>query len=139
MEKKIKFFWMYTIILFTVAFVLILFSALSAGQHQDLRQDIYMGSKNTLDALTQENNQYKTTIEALESSVASLSQEVETLRGKENEYKQNVEWVLIAKDLCDAEDYSSANDVLMEVNSELLEGTVAEIYNQVKITIENNI
>lgn len=139
LEKKIKFFWMYTIILFSVAFVLILFSAFSAGQHYDLKEDIRNSSNGTLDSLTEENTVLKTTVEGLEKSVETLSSEVETLRNENQNYKKNVEAVLDAKDLCDEGSYYMAQDVLAQVDPELLEDTISEMYNQLKTIIENNI
>lgn len=142
LEKKIKFFWMYTIILFSVAFVLILFSAISAGQHQDLKEDsqnYINGTQATINSLTQENAVLKTTVDGLQNSVEALSTEVEDLRSQNENYRKNVEAVLTAKDLCDEGSYYPAKDVLEEVDPEQLDGTVAEIYNQLTTKIENNI
>ncbi len=142
LEKKIKFFWMYTIILFSVAFVLILFSAISAGQHQDLKKDsqnYINGTQATINTLTQENTVLKTTVDGLQKSVEALSTEVEELRVQNEGYKKNVEAILTAKDLCDEGSYYPAKDILAEVDPEQLDGTVAEIYNQLTTKIENNI
>ena len=133
---------MYTIILFSVAFVLILFSAISAGQHQDLKEEsknFHIGAQATLNSLTEENTVLKTTVEGLEKSVEALSAEVETLRSQNENYKKNVEALLNAKELCDQGSYYPANDILAEIDSETLEGSIAEIYNQLKTKIENNI
>lgn len=139
MNSKSRFFWVYTIILFSIAFVLILFSAFSAEKHQDFREDISKGTQKSISALADENKRLTDSLTGLNQSVEALSSELDLLKEENEAYRLSVEAVLSARELCDERSYYMAQDELAKADRDLLTDKLAELYDSLKIKIENNI
>lgn len=82
MGKSTRFFWIYTIVLFAVAFALILLSSLTASRHQEelsKNLQVYKGAQNSVIALTEENEALKATLLAKDEEIAAIQNELSAL------------------------------------------------------------
>lgn len=103
-NSKSKFFWVYSIALFSVAFILILFSAFTGVRYKDEQteaQMLYQGAQSSVLNLTDEN-------EALERENSENRREIETLTAKIDELEKNVA------------DLTEENDAIQQANEDLL-------------------
>ena len=141
MDKKSKSFWMYTIILFTVALVLVLLSLAmtdykKANENYESRVQS-LQTENT--ALTEAKIKNESTINALEEKNRQLSAELDENRNAAEKYADAVEAIYIADGHCDDGEYEEAKEVLDTVDPEILKEKIKGRYLSVKADIENNL
>ncbi len=141
MDKKSKSFWMYTIILFTVALVLVLLSLFmtdykKANENYESR---VQSIQNENLALKNENVKLKEEKAGLEVKVNQLSAENTTFREQEDRYADAVEAIYIADGYCDEGDFEKAKETLDTVDPTILKEKIKGRYNKVKADIDANI
>lgn len=145
MNKKAKSFWMYTIILFTVALVLILFSLVlsdNRGNYESKIQTLQnenLTLKNEKKALEDKNASLNVSIAGLEEQNRQLA-----TKSSENElaaetYANAVEAIYIADGLCDEERYTEAKEKLDSIDATILKEKIRTRYDKVKAEIDANV
>jgi septal ring factor EnvC (AmiA/AmiB activator) len=142
MEKKVKTFWLYTIILFSVAFVIILLSAVSSSQYNAYKEEskkLYAGAQKSLIDLTNENEALRKSLsdkekenKALSEKVAALKDEKRQITEETERYKENVKNIILARALVRDGDKAGAAEVFSEVNPEGFSEELMEIYTYVE-------
>lgn len=148
MEKKVKFFWIYTIVLFTTAFILILFSAFSGTRFQEEKtetQRLYQGAQKSLltlteqyEALLAQNEELKKSTGEMKVELESIKAEAEALKEKNAKMQKAIENMLYADELLKKKEYKAAEELISEVDSAVLEGRAKELYNKLKDQIDKN-
>ncbi len=141
MDKKTKSFWMYTIILFTVALVLVLLSLAmtdykKANENYESRV-LSLQTENT--SLMEAKVKNEATINALEEKNRQLSTELDENRNAAEKYADAVEAIYIADGHCDRGEYRKAKTVLDTVDPTILKEKIKGRYLSVKADIENNL
>lgn len=135
MEKKSKFFWLYTIILFSVAFVLILFSAFSTTNYKKV-------ARTSIEQLTTENTNLSGQNTELEKTIEGLNEKINQMTVEnENIKKNNSALIIIAKanEAFNDNDYYLAELKLSEINQDGLTDEVKELYNNIKSKVDAKI
>ncbi len=137
MNKNSKSFWMYTIILFTVALVLVLLSLAMLGNQS---------YKSNLQNLQTENAQLaeakvknEMTISGLEEKTRQLTAELENSRNAAEVYAGAVEAIYIADGLCERGEYKEARETLDTVDPSILKEHIKGRYDRVKADIDRKI
>lgn len=140
MNKKSKSFWMYTIILFTVALVLVLLSLAmtdykTANENYESR---VQSLQNENVQLKEEKIQSDKTIAGLNQKVESLTSELDKYKTAEEVYANAVESIYLADGYCDEGQYRKAKEELDKVDSTILKEKIAGRYKRVKAKITAN-
>lgn len=145
MNKKEKSFWMYTIILFTVALVLILLALVLSGNKGSYKSRIQELQNENL-TLKNENlalENQKTTLEVANAGLLekerSLTQENEELKAAEDRYANAVEAIYIADGLCEEGRYREAKETIKDVDREILKEKIRGRFDRVKAKIDANV
>ncbi len=141
MNKKSKSFWMYTIILFTVALVLVLLS-LAMTDYKKANENY----ESRVQSLQSENamlNEAKTknemTIAGLEEKNRQLTTELDANRNAAEIYANAVEAIYTADGQCDDGDYEAAKVTLDAIDPTILKEKIHGRYLSVKADIEANL
>ncbi len=142
MDKKVKSFWLYTIILFTSAFILVLFSALSGTRLQEEKtetQKMYHGAQSSLIELTKqnetvlaENSELKKSVDELLMRVDELSAEAAGAHAKSMTLSASIEALLEAETLIGSGEYIDAAAALEKVDQSLLDSRALSLYTKLK-------
>lgn len=142
MDKKVKNFWVYTIILFSVAFVIILLSAATGIRFNEQREEnenLYNGAQKSLINLTNENEKLRESLAEEKEKNSELSEEMAALEEEKNKiteqsekYKKSVENVVRARELLRRGKYFEAGEAMKEVECEGFSPELMEMYNFVK-------
>ncbi len=141
MNKKSKSFWMYTIILFTVALVLVLLSLAmtdykKANENYESRVQSLQNENTILNEAKVKN---EATIAGLEEKNRQLTAELDTNRNAAEIYANAVEAIYIADGYCDNGNYEKAKETLDTVDATILKEKIRGRYDSVKAEINNNI
>ncbi len=141
MNKKTKSFWTYTIILFTVALVLVLLS-LAMTDYKKANENY----ESRVQSLQNENTQLneakiknEATIAGLEEKNRQLTAELDTNRNAGEIYANAVEAIYIADGYCDEGKYEQAKETLDTVDATILKEKIKGRYESVKAEINNNL
>lgn len=139
MDKKVRTFWIYTIILFSAAFVIILLSAISGVRYNDYKEEsenLYSGAQKSLINLTNENEALRAKIAEKDEEVAALTLRVseleEKMGGGFEKYRQSVDALIRARALVRDGKFSKAAEEFAKVNTAGFSDELMEIYNYVK-------
>ena len=136
MNKKSKSFWIYTIILFTVALVLVLLSYGMYGNTKDYKSNIQtLQTEN--ETLKAEKTKNEVMLSGLEEKVRQLTAELEEYRG--GSYADAVEAIYEADGACEVGNYQEAKRILDTVDPEMLKMQIRSRYDAVKNKITNNL
>ena len=141
MNKKSKSFWMYTIILFTVALVLVLISLAmtdykKANENYESRVQSLQNENTILNEAKVKN---EATIAGLEEKNRQLTAELDTNRNAAEIYANAVEAIYIADGYCDNGNYEKAKETLDTVDATILNEKIRGRNDSVKAEINNNI
>lgn len=149
LEKKVRFFWTYTIVLFSVAFVLILFSAFSATQFQENKEEsqrVYQGAQKSLITITEENEalkaaekNYQTQINDLSKKVSDLSAENLAKAEERTKYEVSIEAIVDAQNLYAQRNYKGAKLEIDKVDKSLLKDDTLQLYLGLKNEIDKKL
>jgi len=140
MNKKSKSFWMYTIILFTVALVLVLLS-LAMTDYKEANKNYesrVQSLQNENASLAEAKTKNEMTIAGLEEKNRQLTTELDTNRNAAEVYANAVEAIYIADGYCDDGDYKEAKETLDAVDPTILKEKIRGRYNWVKSKIDRN-
>ncbi len=141
MNTKTKSFWIYTIILFTVALVLVLLSFAMTDYRQANKN--YESRVQTLQTENAALNEAKTknavTIAGLEEKNRQLSEELDKYRLGEEAYADAVEAIYEADGFCESGDWRDAKRVLDKVDPTILKPRIHSRYIHVKSKITRNL
>ncbi len=138
MDKKTKSFWMYTIILFTVALVLVLISLFMTDYKADYESNV-QSIQNELLQLKNENVKLKEEKAGLEVKVNQMSADQAAIQENENRYAEAVENIYLADGECIRGDYEKAKEILDKVDPTILKEQIRGRYQSVKAKIEANL
>lgn len=138
MDKKTKSFWMYTIILFTVALVLVLLGLFmtdykEANQNYESR---VQSMQNENLELKNENVKLKEEKAGLEVKNNQMSADLAKLRENENRYADAVENIYLASECYNEGKYQEAKEILDKVDPTILKEQILARYNHWKEYIE---
>ena len=127
MKKKAKFFWIYSIALFSAAFVLILFSAFTGVRYKDEQnkaEALYQGAQSSAVTLTGENEELKEDNRQKELKIDELTEEngdlkkiVDTLTFEKGYVIMQMENLLKAEALWNNKKYEEAKTVFQRVRT----------------------
>ncbi len=133
--KKTRFFWVYTIILFTVALVLIMMGLTMTNVKKDYKSQVQtlQSEKETLYQTKIEN---ESTIAALEEKNRLLTESLSTAQTAEENYAQAVEKIYEADALYDEGAYEEAKTVIDSIDTSILKERIHKRYDYVKNKIE---
>ncbi|MBQ7033808.1 MAG: hypothetical protein IJN25_09160 [Clostridia bacterium] len=129
---------MYTIILFTVALVLVLLSFAAtdykkANENYESRVQSLQNENLELKELKAQND---TTIAGLNTKVESLTAERDKYKNAEEAYANAVESIYIADGYCEYGEYKKAYEELEKVDSTILKEKILGRYKSVKAKID---
>lgn len=136
MDKKLKSFWMYTIILFTVALVIILLTLLGGKTTSDGYKSSIQQLQTEKEALEAKNKENDATIVGLNTKVSSLTAERDKYMNAAETYANAVESIYIADGYCDDGEYKMAKEELDKVDPTILKEQIRSRYDAVKADIE---
>ena len=141
MDKKSKSFWMYTIILFTVALVLVLLSLFMTDYKQanENYESRVQSIQNENLALKNENATLKKENEGLWVQVNTFNAEKTEILEKEEQYANAVEAIYIADGYCGEGNFQKAKETLDTIDPTILKEQIKGRYNKVKTEIDANI
>lgn len=145
MNKKSKSFWMYTIILFTVALVLILFSLFlsdNKGNYESRLQGLQnenLTLKNEKKQLETKNAELEAINNGYQEKERSFAEEKAKLETAAETYANAVESIYIADGFCDQGRYRDAKEEIEKVDASILKEKIKNRYDRVKAKIDANI
>ena len=136
MKQNTKFLWMYILILFSFALILIVFAGLSKNnvdeEQKGLKQDITVLSKKNTELSTQISS-LQTNIDELIQENENLKSENETLKNSGTDAQSTDELLLTALKEYDNKNYNKCREIISEVNPEsVITETQKYIYNKLK-------
>ena len=142
MKKKSKFFWVYSIALFSVTFILILFSAFTGVRYKDEQykaEALYQGAQTSAvsltdenEALKKENSEKEAEIDKLSEENESLKKDVDRLRSERNYVIEQTENLLRAESLWDNRQYDEARDVFNDLDANVFSENALAKYEELK-------
>ncbi len=142
MKKKSKFFWIYSIALFSAAFILILFSSFTGVRYKDEQykaESLYQGAKSSAVSLTDENEELKKEggqkdlkIDELTEENIQLKKSVETLTMEKGYVIMQTENLLKAEKLLKSGDYNEAKAVFDDLDTNVFSEYALSKYNELK-------
>jgi len=149
MNNKTKFLWIYAIVLFTMAFILIFFSAVnqyrmnknidSYKEHLNKQTGLFQGIEEGISTLVSENENLKKQLKELEEKNNDLenknkitNEKLEQLNAQVSEIGRTVDNLLNAKESFDKKDYKQAALSLEQINPNLLGEKSRELYNHMQ-------
>ncbi len=152
MQEKAKFFWGYSIILFTIAFVLIFMSAVSQQRlSKDVKtykaqlnkqQWLYQGVQDNISDLTEENRNLKEKtrkqeeqIEEYEEKLNSLLTQMDRLTTQNEDLIRSFDNLIAAEKSYKNKDTKKSAMYLSQVNYDILNENGQEIYNSFAKTV----
>ncbi|MBQ7718270.1 MAG: hypothetical protein IJT38_03135 [Clostridia bacterium] len=142
MKKKSSFFWVYSIALFAVAFILILFSAFTGVRYKDEQykaETLYKGAQTSAVSLTDENEALKKDNTAKTAEIEKLTEENKTLKSDVDTLTMEKEYVIMqtenllkAERLWQNQRYNEAREVFKDLDSNVFSEYAMKKYNQLK-------
>ena len=142
MNKKSKFFWIYSITLFSIAFVLILFSAFTGIRNRDERSataNLYQGAKSSIEDLTKtnenitnENVKKQQEIDEMKVQNAEKDKSLTEAEEKLEKTKTAYEYLAEAQNLIDAGHYSDAKDLINKIDPSYLDGSGKNLFERIR-------
>ena len=141
-KNKSKFFWVYSIALFSVAFVLILFSAFTGVRYKDEQteaQMLYQGAQSSVINLTDENEALeretsanRKEIESLTKEIDKLEQDVADLTAQKDAIRQANEDLLRAETLYQNRQYNEARELFETIDTSVLGENAQAKYENIR-------
>ena len=131
MKSKTKFLWLYTILLFSIALLLILFAGMTQQNYEqelENHETVAVGMQKSVTELTQIN-------ENLKAENAALRSELETYTSdsyrEEAEKNQRSALLIKAVAMYNANNYKGARELLKDVDKKLLDEDQLAVYNKI--------
>lgn len=133
MKSKTKFLWFYTVILFSVALMLILFAGMTQQDYEkelETHETAAVGMKKSVTELTQVNTN-------LQNEVSALETEVEALKASQEDYDsvsaKNAlnETLITALYQFESDDAEGAKELLANIDSATLTPEQLAIYDKI--------
>lgn len=133
MKSKTKFLWMYTIILFSVALILILFAGMTQQDYEkeiESHETAAVGMQKSVTELSQTNTLLKEENATLKAQVAELTATNEKLTASA---KTGEVSTMLLNAICEYEDNDkkAAKELIAKVDSSLLTPEQLEIYHKI--------
>ena len=131
-DKKGKSFLMYTILLFSITFILILFSSFTGIRYKDAQYEkskLFHGAQMSVVALTEENNELKNENEKLLAKMEEKNVGEKEERAKTEEYIKNTDTLMEVQNLYTNRSYTEAAILIQSVNRELLSESGKKLYD----------
>lgn len=157
MKKNIKTMWFYSIVMFCVAILLILVSALSqtkittdsslggkiaTQQEQEMEQKAFNQTvQQSLSEIMEQNSKYEEQIARQQEEIKQLEQNTVALEKENDELKKELEtrdMLIQGKNLYDGKQYKQAKDILINVNRQILNEDNAKMYDNLVNQLEKN-
>jgi len=132
MDKKGKSFLVYTILLFSITFILILFSSFTGMRYKDAQYEknkLFHGAQRSVVALTEENTELKKENDELLAKLEEKNEGEEKEKSKAEEITNNTDKLMEVQNLYTAQRYDDAALLILDVNPELLSETGKKLYD----------
>lgn len=132
MNKKGKQFFVYTVVLFSVTFILILFSSFTGIRYKDAQYEkskLFHGAQKSIVVLSEENNQLKKDNEELLSKIQQKESGEKAEKEKSEEFNKNTDKLMEVQDLYNMRQYNDAAVKINDVNRELLSESSKKVYD----------
>ncbi|MGE4283133.1 MAG: hypothetical protein AB7G87_05360 [Clostridia bacterium] len=146
MNKNSKFLWLYSTVLFTAAFVLILMTAASQSrltkdiqsykEQLNTQKGLFQGVQKNLNDLAKENEQLQQKLEVtdvekkgLEEQVKTLKEQITQMDMQQYKIKKSMDDLIEAKKYADQKDYKESALYLSSVYFEVLSEDSKKTYN----------
>ena len=133
MDKKGKSFFVYTIVLFSITFILILFSSFTGIRYKDAQDEknkLFHGAQKSVVALTEENAVLEKEKAELLSKLNEKNAGEEEEKAKNDEYIKNTDMLMEVQNLYTGERYDDAALLIMDINREVLSETGKKLYDR---------
>ena len=144
-RSRSKFFWIYSIALFSMALILILFSAFTGIRYKDEQteaQIIYQGAQSSVISLTdeneklvRENSENKETISALTKEKDELEQNIQKLQEEKEQLQIQTEALFRAETLRSEKRYNEARTVFETIDASVLGENGQARYEQLRMLL----
>lgn len=142
MKKKSKFIWVYSIVLFSVAFVLILFSSFTGIRYKNEHTEtkaLYRGAQNSVLQLTDDNERLQKENSEKQKRIDELTAENNELRAsgevsasEKQKYADAAENLLKAQELLNSGNKSAAKELFDTIDSGVLGENTLKLYEKLK-------
>lgn len=142
MKKNGKFFLVYTIILFSVAFVLILFSSISGLRYKDAQDEknkLFKGAQDSVVKLTEKNEDLENDnaekakqIETLTAEKKKAISDLELAKEKSETALKNEDMISQVQNLYNKRDYSGAKEIFEQIDATVLGENSKLLYENLK-------
>lgn len=142
MKNKSRYFWIYSIILFSIAFILILFSSFTGVRYKDEQykaEALYQGAQTSAVSLTDENEALKkensekgAEIKKLTDDNKSLKKDVDRLTMEKNYVIEQTENLLKAERLLENRRYDEAREVFLNLDTNVFSENALAKYDELK-------
>lgn len=141
-KSRAKFFWIYSIALFSMALILILFSAFTGIRYKDEQTEaqlIYQGAQSSVVSLTdeneklaRENNENKETISNLTKDKEELEQNFQKIQDEKNQLMLQTETLFRAETLKSEKRYNEARELFETIDPAVLGENGQARYEQLR-------
>jgi len=122
----------YTILLFSITFILILFSSFTGMRYKDAQYEknkLFHGAQRSVVALTEENTELKKENDELLAKLEEKNEGEEKEKSKAEEITNNTDKLMEVQNLYTAQRYDDAALLILDVNPELLSETGKKLYD----------
>lgn len=138
MKKNSRYFLVYTLILFSVAFVLILFSSFTGVRYKDAQDEknkLFQGAQESVVKLTEKNELLEKENKEMENTISQLTKDNEDLKmaGEQKDATiKNMETLSEVQNLYRNKYYSRAKELLDTIDPEVLGENAKTLYESLK-------
>ncbi len=138
MKKNSRYFLVYTLILFSVAFVLILFSSFTGVRYKDAQDEknkLFQGAQESVVKLTEKNELLEKENKEMENTISQLTKNNEDLKmaGEQKDATiKNMETLSEVQNLYRNKYYSRAKELLDTIDPEVLGENAKTLYESLK-------
>jgi len=138
MKKNSRYFLVYTLILFSVAFVLILFSSFTGVRYKDAQDEknkLFQGAQESVVKLTEKNELLEKENKEMENAISQLTKDNEDLKmaGEQKDATiKNMETLSEVQNLYRNKYYSRAKELLDTIDPEVLGENAKTLYESLK-------
>lgn len=142
MKKNGRYFLIYTLILFSVAFILILFSSFTGIRYKDAQYEksiLFQGAQDSVLKLTEVNEELKKENERLTKKVEELSkyksdndESIKVLNEQKEIIVKNMDMLAQAQNLYRSKEYDKARDIINQIDETALSDNAKILYDSLK-------
>lgn len=142
MKKNGRYFLIYTLILFSVAFVLILFSSFTGIRYKDAQYEkniLFQGAQDSVVKLTEVNEELKKEnarltkqVEELTKNKSDNDESIKALNEQKEIVVKNMDMLAQAQNLYRNKEYDKARDIINQIDETALSDNAKILYDSLK-------